>query len=347
MKIQERLQLFYGPPGDGGDGGAVDRGDDWTPTGSDAEHRADSDEMAAEDEAVTDVEAATKRAKERDDKAAKSDKAEAADADEETEAEEEAAAEDKPKKKDGRIPLSRHKEILEKERATRATLEAQLKQFQQGGKVADLNADITAAETEIVKLEGEYAKLLTDGETEKAVAVMSKIRTLERNMTDAKADMKTQAAVSLAVENTRYGVALERIEAAFPQLNPDHDDYDEDLMTDVADLKVTYQRRGMTPTDALQKAVKKLVGTETPKQEAATEVKPQVATKDVAAERKKAAVEKALDASKKTPPSTKDVGFDSDKAGGTISAKDVLKMSYKDFSALPEETLARMRGDVL
>ena len=335
MKIQERLQLFYGPADSGGDGGAVDRGDDWTPTGADSTGDADDtkDDVEVKDEPKVD-------------KVEKTEKTEEADNVEE-ETEEEVAAEDKPKKKDGRIPLSRHKEILEKERATRATLEAQLKQFQQGGKVADLNADITAAETEILKLEGEYAKLLTDGETEKAVAVMSKIRKIERDMTDAKADMKTQAAVSLAVENTRYGVALERIEAAFPQLNPDHDDYDEELMTDVADLKVTYQRRGMTPTDALQKAVKKLVGAETTKQEAATEVTPKVDPKDVAAARKKAAVEKALDTSKKTPPSTKDVGMDSDKAGGTISAKDVLKMSYKDFSALPEETLARMRGDML
>ena len=335
MKIQERLQLFYGPADSGGDGGAVDRGDDWTPTGADSTGDADDtkDDVEVKDEPKVD-------------KVEKTEKTEEADNVEE-ETEEEVAAEDKPKKKDGRIPLSRHKEILEKERATRATLEAQLKQFQQGGKVADLNADITAAETEILKLEGEYAKLLTDGETEKAVAVMSKIRKIERDMTDAKADMKTQAAVSLAVENTRYGVALERIEAAFPQLNPDDDSYDEELMTDVADLKVTYQRRGMTPTDALQKAVKKLVGAETTKQEAATEVTPKVDPKDVAAARKKAAVEKALDGAKKTPPSTKDVGMDSDKAGGTISAKDVLKMSYKDFSALPEETLARMRGDML
>jgi hypothetical protein len=327
---------------DGGDGGAVDRGDDWTPTGADATGDVDDTNDEVKDEPKVEKVAKTEKVE----KVEKVEKTEEAD-DTEEETEEETAAEDKPKKKDGRIPLSRHKEILEKERATRATLEAQLKQFQQGGKVADLNADITAAETEVLKLEGEYAKLLTDGETEKAVAVMSKIRKIERDMTDAKADMKTQAAVSLAVENTRYGVALERIEAAFPQLNPDHDDYDEDLMTDVADLKVTYQRRGMTPTDALQKAVKKLVGTETSKQEAATEVKPQVAAKDVAAERKKAAVEKALDGAKKTPPSTKDVGMDSDKAGGTISAKDVMKMSYKDFSALPEETLARMRGDML
>lgn len=347
MIIKDRLQLFFAPPDSGG--GAVDRGDDFTPTGSDAEHRADSDEMAAEDEAVTDVEAATKRAKERDAKGAPKGAAaelnDDVDADDDTDVDAEAEA--KPKKKDARIPLSRHKEILEKERATRATLEAQLAQYQQGGKVADLNAEITAAEGEILKMEGEYAKLLTDGETEKAVAVMTKIRKLEREMADAKNDMKTQAAVSLATENARYNMALERIEAAFPVLNPDHDDYDAELMTDVADLKVTYQRKGMTPTDALQKAVKKLVGTESAKQEAATEVKPKVDAKDVAAERKKAAVTKNLKDAASTPASTKDVGLDSDKAGGTISAKDVLKMSFKDFSALPEETLARMRGDVL
>ena len=345
MIIKDRLQLFFAPPDSGG--GAVDRGDDFTPTGPDAEHRADSDEMAAEDEAVTDVEAATKRAKGAPKGAPKGAAAELNnDVNADDDANVDAETEAKPKK-DARIPLSRHKEILEKERATRATLEAQLAQYQQGGKVADLNAEITAAEGEILKMEGEYAKLLTDGETEKAVAVMTKIRKLEREMADAKNDMKTQAAVSLATENARYNMALERIEAAFPVLNPDHDDYDAELMTDVADLKVTYQRKGMTPTDALQKAVKKLVGTESVKQEAATEVKPKVDPKDVAAERKKAAVTKNLKDAASTPASTKDVGLDSDKAGGTISAKDVLKMSFKDFSALPEETLARMRGDVL
>ena len=333
MITKKFLQIFFAPPDSGG-GGADDRGDDFTPTAPDAEDSDDKDDV--KDETKDEV----KEVKAKDDVKDET----KADEDAEEDAEEEA----KPKKKSAdRIPLSRHKEILEKERAQRATLEAQLAQYQQGGKVADLNADITAAEGEILKMEGEYAKLLTDGETEKAVAVMTKIRKLERDMADAKNDMKTQAAVALATENARYNMALERVEAAFPVLNPDHDDYDAELMTDVADLKVTYQRKGMTPTDALQKAVKKLVGTESAKQEAATEVKPKVDAKDVAAERKRAAVDKNLKDAARTPNSTKDVGMDSDKAGGTISAKDVLKMSYKDFSALPEETLARMRGDVL
>ena len=54
MIIKNFLQRQYAPP-DAAAGGAVDRGDNFTPTGADAGHRDDSDEMAAEDEAVTDV----------------------------------------------------------------------------------------------------------------------------------------------------------------------------------------------------------------------------------------------------------------------------------------------------
>ena len=39
------------------------------------------------------------------------------------------------------------------------------------------------------------------------------------------------------------------------------------------------------------------------------------------------------------------VGMDSDKAGGALTAKDVMKLSQEDFSKLPDDVLARMRGD--
>lgn len=320
----------------------IDRGDDFTPTGPDVDAEAAATAAAAA--AAAEAEAKAAADKLAADEAAAAEAAAAADKGEEGEGGEKPGA--KPKV-DSRIPLSRHKEILEKERATRTDLERQLAQYQQGKVVADINADITTAETKILGLEKDYAKLITDGEAEKAAAVMTEIRRTEREMSEAKSDMKIQAAEARATERARYNISLERVESAFPQLNPDHDDFDAELLTDVADLKTTYERKGMTPTDALQKAVKKVVGTETAKQEAATEVKPQVDTKAIAAERKKEAVAKTLDAMAKTPPSTGGVGFDSDKAGGSISAKDVLKMNFKDFSALPEETLARMRGDEL
>lgn len=65
------------------------------------------------------------------------------------------------------------------------------------------------------------------------------------------------------------------------------------------------------------------------------------------AERKKDAVKKTLDAVGKTPPSMTKVGMDSDKAGGSLTAKDVMNLSQDDFRKLPDDVLARMRGDEL
>lgn len=320
-------------------GGPVDRGDDFTPTGPDAEEPSPDDKAAA-DEALAAEVAAAEAAKAKKEKPAVEGEGGEGDGDDA----------DKAKTKK-RIPLDRHEAILNKEREQRKTLEAQLAQYQQGAKVADINVELTAAEEKIGKLESDYAKLLADGEVEKATKVMADIRRTEREISEAKADMKIAAATATAIETTRYRMSLERVEAAFPALNPDHEDFDAELLGDVADLKTTYERKGMTPTDALQKAVKKLLPTETVKQDDAVTVKPKVGAADaaaaVAAERKKGAVAKTLEATSKQPASLAKAGMDSDKDGGSVSAKDVLKMSFKDFSALSDETLAKMRGDVL
>lgn len=254
----------------------------------------------------------------------------------------------KAKKKDSRIPLSRHKEILEKEREQRLTLERQLAQYQQGQQVANINEEITNLEDAVMKMEKEYANLLTEGEIDKATDVMSKIRKAEREMAEAKSDMKIQAAEARNTERARYNIALERIEGAFPELNPDHDSFNEETMQEVVDLKDAYQMKGMTPTQALQKAVKMLVEPRTTKQEVATTSQPRVGEKDVAAERKAAAVKKTAEAVAKTPPSLSKVGVDGDKmGGGKLDARQVMSMSQKEFAALNAETLAQMRGDTV
>lgn len=325
--LKKLLSRYMAPAGDDGSdtGGTdvIDRGDSFTPT---------------EDEPAAKPAPAPKAADPDDD-------IDPDDPDADSEAEEETKAE--KKQREQRIPLSRHKDLLEKERAKRADLERQLSQFQRGTEVASLNQDITQAEESILAMEKQYNALLGEGELDKAAALMSKIRQAERSIGDAKNDMKIAAAEARATERARYNVALERIESAYPQLNEDHGDYDEALMEDVIDLKGAYERKGLTPTAAMQKAVDKLLGTSTKKQEAAIDTTPRVADKDVAAERKKDAVKKTLDAVGKTPPSTTKVGMDSDKAGGSLTAKDVMKLSQDDFRKLPDDVLARMRGDEL
>lgn len=253
---------------------------------------------------------------------------------------------DKKAQKDTRIPLSRHKEILEKEREQRATLEAQLAQYQKGQTIADVNKEITALETSVLKLEKEYAAAIVDGKTDEAAALMSQIRKAERDMAESKSDMKIQAAEIRATERARFNVTLERIESSFPVLNPDHDDYDQTVMDEVVELKDAYQLKGLTPTAALQKAVKLIVGAANTKQEVATTSQPRVNPEQVAAERKAAAVKKTAGAMEKTPPAADKIGESSDKlGGGKVDALAVMKMSQKEFAALNDETLAQLRGD--
>lgn len=258
--------------------------------------------------------------------------------------------EPKAKKKDSRIPLNRHKEILAKERAQREALEQKLAQYQQGQQLAQTNEDLTKMEDSITAMEKQYNKLLADGEVDKASELMSKIRRAERDVVETKAEMRAQAAEIRARESARYDIVLERIEESYPQLNQDADEYDPELVTDVVDLKAVYEKRGNPPSKALQMAVKKLLGQESRDQKQATEVAPRVTEKDVAKavkdERKKDASGKAADANKRQPPSAKDVGMDSDKAGGGLTPKDVMNMSQEEFAKLTEEQLRKLRGDL-
>lgn len=250
-------------------------------------------------------------------------------------------------KKDSRIPLARHEKILQKERDARAAAERELKKYQGGAQVAGLNQDIGKAEDALSISEKEYTKLITDGETEKAAAKMAEIRRMEREINDVKGDAKIAAAVARATESARYDNALERIESQYPLLDPDHEDYDDDVMSEVVELTNGYKAQGYTPTEALQKAVRKELGTKTAAQTKAVTVAPRVDPKDVAAARRKEAAEKAISAVEATPASITKVGIDGDKLGGGLSAKAIMGMSQKEFAGLSEESLSRLRGDSL
>ena len=331
-QLHPMFRRFMRPADDEGStgGGAADYGNDFTPTdddatGAEASPLREAAEPTAEEKALITGEDGEGEGEEG-----------------EGEGEE---GEDKPKGKGGRIPLSRHEKILAKERERRQELEQQLAQFQRGNEVAKVNTDITAAETKVIELEKKYHAALGDGDIDEAQKLMREIRVLDRDISDLKADMKSAAAEARAVERVRYSVALERVEEAYPELNQDHEDYNPELTQDVVDLKATYEGRGLTPTAALQKAVKRLMGTEGRDQKVATEVTPRVNASDVAAARKKDAVGKVLDATRRQPPGSRNVGLNSDALGGGMNAKDVMRMGYDDFVKLSDDALSKMRGD--
>ena len=331
----------------------LDRGDDFTPT-DDTPKLADkaAADKAAADAAAAALEAeveakkqaeaeAKKRAEAKDEGKGKGDEGEGED--KEGEGDKDA----KPKAKDTRIPAARHKEILDKERERREAVERELAKYKQGEKIAEMGVKLTEAENALVELEKAYAKQLTDGEADKAAETMAKIRRTERAINEQNAQVREQAAEARAVERVRYDVTVERLEALYPALNIEHEEFDKAKTAEVLELKEAYELKGYTPSQALQKAVKYVMPPVTKTQEKALEVEARVDPKEVEKARKAAAVEKVADAVGKTPASSAKAGADSDKAGGAVTAKDVIKMSYKDFSMLDEDALSRMRGDVV
>ena len=353
MGLKRHNIRYLKPAGeDGSDTGGtevLDRGDNWTPT---EESAADIAAKQREEEARS---AARETPPKDDAKPAAAPTTTAADGlrdgsgvpdvnAETTETGDKTEAKDKSGKI---IPLDRHEKILAKERERREALERQLAAFQGSKAVADQNETIKTLETKVTELDGQYAKALADGDTKRASELMREIRQAERQIGDAKTQFQVAAATAAATEQARYDVALERIETSFPKLNPDHADFDEELLTDVADLKEVYQKRGMTPTKALQEAVKKLVKPETSAQQTATTVTPRVDPEKVRDERKSTAAAKTADAASRTPPNPAKVGQDSDRLGGGLNAKDVMNLPQEEFAKLKEEDLKKLRGDTL
>lgn len=332
--LKRMLAPYMAPAGDEGsdmggtDTGVIDRGDDFTPT----------DDEKIDDDQDVDPENPDKG----DEKGQKKD-------DEEEDEKEEKAEEKKSNKREPKIPVARHKELLERERQRNEALARELAQYKGGQQIAATNDRIAEAEKSMLDMEKAYNKALINGDTEEASKLMSQIRSTERAIIEAKAEFKTQAAEARAYERVRYDMTVERLEAAYPVLNPDHDDYDEEVAKEVVELQDAYRLKGLTPAAAAQKAVKVLLGAETTRQERAitqeARVKEEDVAKKVAAERKAAAVKKAVDTSGKTPPSTTKVGVDSDKMGGVLTAKDIMKMNQDQFAKLSEADLARLRGD--
>jgi hypothetical protein len=255
------------------------------------------------------------------------------------------------KKKDTRIPLARHKEMLDKARAEREALAAEnarLKAEKNGAVVA---ADLDKVEARLITMETEYSKLLADGEIDKATAKMTEIRRLERTIGEQKADMRAQEAEARAVERVRYDTVVERIEAAYPAMNPDHEDFDTTAVAEVLDVKSAFEAKGATPSAALQRAVKYVLGAETGREKTATEVTPRVdkdaAVATAAEQRKAEALKRNIAAAKATPAATTKVGVNSDEKGGSLTGETAMKMSQDEFAKLDEKALAKLRGDEL
>lgn len=326
MRLYEKLfgRVLRSEFEDGSDLGG-DRGDSFTPT----------DDKAPEPEKVVEEEKVESAADE--------------DAEDEDEGEEEPTRDDKgrfakkddnTKKDEPRIPKARFDEAVNKERERVAALERQLAELQAAQAQVKKQEDTAKLDAEIDDLEKQRAKLLLDGEAEKAAEIASVIRAKERQLAIEESRSMSAQAKEQAREEIRMELTVEKIEAEYPALNPEADEFDEDLVELVLSKQRTLmQKENLSPSKALAKAATSVMGRFGAKAE---EPEQKGLKKDVE-DRKQAQVKKNIETAKKQPASMKESGLDSDKMGD--KAIDIANMSFEEFEALPEATRAKLRGD--
>ena len=243
-----------------------------------------------------------------------------------------------PEAKEPVIPKSRFDEAVRKERAEKEALAGRVKEYEARDAqwaVADDFAEAQKAVKEMIK---QHTSFLADGELDKASDLMEKILDLKEAVSERKADAKAFQAKDQAKSEVRYDALVAKMEADYPQINPDAEEFDVEAVANVqAAMSGFMQTQRLTASQALEKAMKLIF----PPKAATTSGK----AVDAGVRRKEAAVTKALDAKTRQPGSTNGVGVDHDKEGGSIDAAAVMKMTWDEFIKLPDSKLSEMRGD--
>lgn len=269
-------------------------------------------------------------------------------------AEEKAAAEKAEREKDIRIPKSRMDEAVKKARAEAETAHRALAEANAKLKAAEGSVDAAKIEARIGELEEELDKAVADNDKTQIKQLRTDIRSLERVLSDSRAEAKAAYATAVAVEQVRYDAVVQRMEMEHPELNPEEEDtYDQEKVDEVLELKEAFEAKGLGSSESLKKSLGVLYrGAPAPDKKPEQSEAEKKAAKEKAdaeaAKRKEEAVKKGLDAKGKQPADNKAVGADADKAGKAGDpAAEAAKMSDREFDKLTPEELARARGDIV
>lgn len=342
LAIQQLISRgYWAPAGDdagGGGGGAddkkdpVDRGDD---VKSPLDGAGKGDKLDPDDDKSKDKGDGGKADPDKEGEETEEEKAERLKAEE--------AAE---KAKRIRIPKSRFDEALGKAKQREAALLDEIEKLKGGQQASATAKAVKDMRGKIDELQDKYEDLLTDGKKDEARKVRKQVEELRDELSEYQTSVKSDAARKAAVEELTYNAQLAGYEAKYPALNPEHEDFDDEKTDEVATLLNAFVKAGQKRADALAKAVKYVLGN--PPAAAKGGDDKDDAAKKAADARAAEARKKAADADKRQPGDSKNVGLDSDKAGGKGGGDvDVMKLNQKQFAKLDEDTLAKLRGDVI
>lgn len=253
-----------------------------------------------------------------------------------SESETEAEAPQKP----FQIPKSR----LDKEIARKKALQNQVEDLQ---RQLDANKHTPGQQTEFVFEAGDDPKKMFDkvleGDLDTANTLFSDMVTkaVQAGIQTATANIDSRVADQVQSVNRAQTEAevAEELENTYEIFRVDSEEYDDALVGETLAIRDSFVARGYEPADAMRQAADYVIKVNKPEllQEQATQAAPPQQT------RNPQAVEKNVAAANQQPPSLP-TSTQGSKAPPEV---DISNLSDEEFAALPQATLARLRGDVL
>ena len=242
-----------------------------------------------------------------------------------------------PEKKSPMIPKARLDEALQKQKALQKQLE-ELTQVQPQTVEEPEQYDFAAKEIE-------YQELLLDGEAQKAAELRGEINNnLYKNVmynVQQNTTAYTQQAITENAERDNLQEVANELAEKYPALNENSDVHNPEALEEVIELRDAFIGKGYEPADALRKSVNYVVKVNNITETTAEGTSKKAPQDEVA--KKRAEVQRKLEVAEAQPPEL--VG----ESGASKGEKsiNISSLSDEEFAALPEATLARLRGDLL
>jgi hypothetical protein len=257
---------------------------------------------------------------------------------------EDKAGDDAPK--ENMIPQTRFNQAVGKERERAAAAEAELQKYQTREQQVQQAQNHEASELKVKEMLKQHSSLLADGDLDKASEVMGDVLQLRDDMQNARMDRQADNARNSAKVEVQYDSTVERLETEYPEINPDSDSFDQVAVRRVQ-MMVTgiMQNEGKSPAQALLEATDILL--KPAKEAKGLRDQPSEEAVESGLRRTQQQIDKNIKASDAQPPVTAEVGADHDKTGGALDSDAVAAMSWEEFIKVPDDELAKMRGDFI
>jgi len=282
---------------------------------------------AVEEEAVA--------AEEEEEETAAGEEAEKGEAEEEEEEEHEEGA--KPGRLSRRLTtLVERNRRLEADLAAERALSARAQQESKPAK-----SEIDTLNESLEKLYEDVEKARADADVKTAAKLQREIDATNRRIVVLESVPRARAETAAAVAAQQFNDTLERVEATFPELNPKSRHFDQAAASEMEFQIQAYERMGMKPKAALQRAMMVLYQVDIDDPEPKARVKEPEApakkplVKPTKVERNLAAAKRGVPAPDQSAPEIEE---------GRI---DIARLTDEEFDALPESKLDELGGNVV